>query len=43
LAKAVTTDAAALMATSSFLDRLRGTGPLTPSAPCAVPELAHCL
>jgi formate hydrogenlyase subunit 5 len=27
---AVTADAAALMATSSFLDRLRGTGPLTP-------------
>jgi Ni,Fe-hydrogenase III large subunit len=29
LQKAVTADAAALMATSSFLDRLRGTGPLT--------------
>jgi formate hydrogenlyase subunit 5 len=29
LRKAVTADAAALMATSSFLDRLRGTGPLT--------------
>jgi Ni,Fe-hydrogenase III large subunit len=27
---AVTAEAAALMATSSFLDRLRGTGPLTP-------------
>jgi formate hydrogenlyase subunit 5 len=31
LRKAVTADAAALMATSSFLDRLRGTGPLTPA------------
>jgi formate hydrogenlyase subunit 5 len=30
LAGPVTADAAALMATSSFLDRLRGTGPLTP-------------
>jgi formate hydrogenlyase subunit 5 len=30
LAKQVASDAAALMATSSFLDRLRGTGPLTP-------------
>jgi formate hydrogenlyase subunit 5 len=30
LAEPVTADAAALMATSSFLDRLRGTGPLTP-------------
>jgi formate hydrogenlyase subunit 5 len=30
LAKQVTSEAAALMATSSFLDRLRGTGPLTP-------------
>ena len=30
LRRAVTADAAALMATSSFLDRLRGTGPLTP-------------
>jgi formate hydrogenlyase subunit 5 len=30
LAKQVTGEAAALMATSSFLDRLRGTGPLTP-------------
>jgi formate hydrogenlyase subunit 5 len=29
LGQAVTADAAALMATSSFLDRLRGTGPLT--------------
>jgi formate hydrogenlyase subunit 5 len=29
LRKAVSADAAALMATSSFLDRLRGTGPLT--------------
>ncbi len=29
LHKVVTADAAALMATSSFLDRLRGTGPLT--------------
>jgi len=29
LARQVTGDAAALMATSSFLDRLRGTGPLT--------------
>jgi len=29
LQKPVTADAAALMATSSFLDRLRGTGPLT--------------
>jgi formate hydrogenlyase subunit 5 len=29
LRQAVTADAAALMATSSFLDRLRGTGPLT--------------
>jgi Ni,Fe-hydrogenase III large subunit len=31
LAKQVTGDAAALMGTSSFLDRLRGTGPLTPA------------
>jgi len=31
LAKQVTDDASALMATSSFLDRLRGTGPLTPA------------
>ena len=31
LHKAVTADAAAVMATSSFLDRLRGTGPLTPA------------
>ena len=31
LRKAVTADATALMATSSFLDRLRGTGPLTPA------------
>jgi formate hydrogenlyase subunit 5 len=31
LRRAVTADAAALMATSSFLDRLRGTGPLTPA------------
>ena len=31
LCQAVTADAAALMATSSFLDRLRGTGPLTPA------------
>ncbi len=30
LRRAVTSEAAALMATSSFLDRLRGTGPLTP-------------
>jgi Ni,Fe-hydrogenase III large subunit len=30
LARQVTAEAAALMATSSFLDRLRGTGPLTP-------------
>jgi formate hydrogenlyase subunit 5 len=30
LAAQVTAEAAALMATSSFLDRLRGTGPLTP-------------
>jgi Ni,Fe-hydrogenase III large subunit len=30
LRRAVTPEAAALMATSSFLDRLRGTGPLTP-------------
>ena len=30
LRRAVTGEAAALMATSSFLDRLRGTGPLTP-------------
>jgi formate hydrogenlyase subunit 5 len=30
LARQVTADAAALMGTSSFLDRLRGTGPLTP-------------
>jgi Ni,Fe-hydrogenase III large subunit len=30
LATQVTAEAAALMATSSFLDRLRGTGPLTP-------------
>jgi Ni,Fe-hydrogenase III large subunit len=29
LAKPIAADAAALMATSSFLDRLRGTGPLT--------------
>jgi formate hydrogenlyase subunit 5 len=31
LAKQVNSEAAALMATSSFLDRLRGTGPLTPA------------
>jgi formate hydrogenlyase subunit 5 len=31
LAKPIATEAAALMATSSFLDRLRGTGPLTPA------------
>jgi formate hydrogenlyase subunit 5 len=31
LRQSVTADAAALMATSSFLDRLRGTGPLTPA------------
>ena len=31
LGQAVTADAAALMTTSSFLDRLRGTGPLTPA------------
>ena len=31
LRRAVTADAAALMGTSSFLDRLRGTGPLTPA------------
>jgi formate hydrogenlyase subunit 5 len=30
LEKAITTDATALMRTSSFLDRLRGTGPLRP-------------
>jgi Ni,Fe-hydrogenase III large subunit len=30
LRRAVTAEAAALMATSSFLDRLRGTGPLSP-------------
>ena len=30
LRRAVTAEAAALMATSSFLDRLRGTGPLRP-------------
>ncbi len=30
LAEPIAADAAALMATSSFLDRLRGTGPLTP-------------
>ena len=30
LDKQITADAVALMATSSFLDRLRGTGPLTP-------------
>lgn len=30
LEKAVTSDAESLMGTSSFLDRLRGTGPLTP-------------
>ena len=30
LRRAVTAEAGALMATSSFLDRLRGTGPLTP-------------
>ena len=30
LRKAITDDVATLMATSSFLDRLRGTGPLTP-------------
>jgi len=30
LAKPIAADAAVLMATSSFLDRLRGTGPLTP-------------
>ena len=31
LRRAVTADAGALMGTSSFLDRLRGTGPLTPA------------
>jgi formate hydrogenlyase subunit 5 len=31
LARAVTADASALMATSSFLDRLRNTGPLAPA------------
>ena len=31
IAKQVTADAEALMGTSSFLDRLRGTGPLTPA------------
>ena len=31
LSRAVTADADALMGTSSFLDRLRGTGPLTPA------------
>ena len=31
LRKAITADADALMGTSSFLDRLRGTGPLTPA------------
>jgi Ni,Fe-hydrogenase III large subunit len=31
LSRQVTAEAAALMATSSFLDRLRGTGPLTPA------------
>ena len=31
LSRAVTADADALMSTSSFLDRLRGTGPLTPA------------
>jgi Ni,Fe-hydrogenase III large subunit len=31
LAKAIAADAATLMATSSFLDRLRSTGPLTPA------------
>jgi Ni,Fe-hydrogenase III large subunit len=31
LGRAITADAAALMGTSSFLDRLRGTGPLTPA------------
>jgi formate hydrogenlyase subunit 5 len=31
LARQVRSEAAALMATSSFLDRLRGTGPLTPA------------
>jgi len=34
LAKPIADDAAALMATSSFLDRLRGTGPLTPERAC---------
>jgi Ni,Fe-hydrogenase III large subunit len=34
LEKQVTGDAGALMATSSFLDRLRGTGPLTPARAC---------
>jgi formate hydrogenlyase subunit 5 len=31
LSRPIAADAAALMATSSFLDRLRGTGPLTPA------------
>ena len=31
LSRAVTADADALMGTSSFMDRLRGTGPLTPA------------
>ena len=35
LAAPITADAAALMATSSFLDRLRGTGPLTRTRPPA--------
>ena len=41
LAKQVTDDASALMATSSFLDRLRGTGPLTPRAGPHPRELAR--
>ena len=35
LEKQVTADAEALMGTSSFLDRLRGTGPLTRTAPAS--------
>jgi Ni,Fe-hydrogenase III large subunit len=34
LSRPIAADAAALMATSSFLDRLRGTGPLTPARAC---------
>ena len=38
--KQITADAEALMGTSSFLDRLRGTGPLPPTAPASTARSA---